>query len=222
MSDLRVAIFDVDGTLVDSQNDIVASMTRAFAAIDRPAPPREAVVGIVGLSLEHAVHRLDPALDAPTVTAAVDAYKDAYAAMRAAAGAAKSSPLYPGARDVLDELSDRDDLLLAVATGKSRRGLSALLDNHGLGRHFVSEQVSDHHPSKPHPAMIEAVLSETGVDRARAVMIGDTSFDIDMGRSAGVRTLAVAWGYHRAEDLGADAIARDFGQIPALIEELLA
>jgi phosphoglycolate phosphatase len=128
-------------------------------------------------------------------------------------------PLYPGIAALLDAL-DAAGWLLAVATGKSDRGLHAVLDQHGLRHRFVSLQTADRHPSKPHPAMIEAVLADSGAARGHAVMIGDTSFDMAMARAAGVRPLGVAWGYHPAEDLveaGAYSVAMDTADLAAHI-----
>ncbi len=203
MSDLRLVIFDVDGTLVDSQADILAAMGHAFGEVGEPAPSRDDILGIVGLSLEVAIPRLAPALSPATHAEMVDGYKNSYVKLRAASGAAQSSPLYPNVRTVLDQLHSVPETLLGVATGKSRRGLDKLLDGHGLRSYFVTQQVSDHHPSKPHPSMIETALSETGVDPQNAVMVGDTSFDMEMARAAGIAAVGVSWGYHPIGDLGA-------------------
>lgn len=215
MSDLRLAIFDVDGTLVDSQSHILAAMEAGFAALDRPVPPRDAVLAIVGLSLEVGVMRLAPDMTAAEAERLVAAYREAFFALRVGSAA---SPLYPGAAEALAALSTRDEVLLGVATGKSRRGLDHVLDAHGMTKMFVTTQVSDHHPSKPHPAMVEAALGETGVAPDRAVMVGDTEFDIEMGRAAGVRTIGVSWGYHGVDRLGAAdrVIDRFDALIPAL------
>lgn len=206
---LKLVIFDVDGTLVDSQADILASMAAAFASEGLDAPSREAVLGIVGLSLPVAIARLRPEAEPAQTDRMVEAYKDAYIGLRVAGGP-EASPLFPGIPALLDRLSARDDLLLGIATGKSRRGLTALLEGHGLSRRFVTTQVADDHPSKPHPSMIFTALMEAGVEAADAVMIGDTSYDMDMARAAGVRGIGVTWGYHRPEALvAASAIVAD-------------
>lgn len=218
---LRLVLFDVDGTLVDSQGDIVAAMTHAFDRAGHPAPDRETILGIVGLSLDIAMPRLAPSLDARLHAAMVDWYKEAYMHLRAQSGAAQSSPLYPHARDMIEALHARPETLLGVATGKSRRGLDKLLDAHDLRRFFVTQQVSDHHPSKPHPSMILAALSETGVEPHRAVMIGDTSFDMEMAAAAGVPAIGVSWGYHRRDALcGAAAVIDDFRDLPAALDTI--
>ena len=208
----HLVIFDVDGTLVDSQADIVASMTAAFDDIGLPVPARADILSIVGLSLDVAMARLAPQSDTARM---VRTYKDSYSALRVSKGAA-SSPLYPGARAVLEHFAGRSDVVLGVATGKSKRGLDGLIAAHGLEGVFVTCQVADFHPSKPHPSMIEAALRETGVARSDAVMVGDTRFDMDMAASAGVPAIGVSWGYHpRAHLTGAQQIIDSFDALPA-------
>ena len=218
---LRLIIFDVDGTLVDSQGDILAAMRSAFARADHPVPDAAAILGIVGLSLDVAVARLVPDLPEDQQDRIVGWYKDAYTDLRATSGVAQSSPLYPGALDTLCALHAVPETLLGVATGKSARGLDKLLDGHDLRRFFVTRQVADHHPSKPHPSMLLAALAETGVAPENAVMVGDTSFDMEMARAAGIRGIGVSWGYHRPDALGAASmIARDFRDLARLIDDI--
>ena len=220
-SPLRLVIFDVDGTLVDSQVDILAAMGFAFGQAGHPFPPREAVLGIVGLSLEVAVARLAPELDADQHRRMVGWYKEAYVELRRKSGAAQSSPLYDGAREVLEALHAIPDVLLGVATGKSQRGLDKLLEAHDLRHFFVTRQVSDHHPSKPHPSMVLAALSETGVETRDAVMVGDTGFDMQMAQAAGVAGIGVSWGYHGIEALrDARCVIESFNQLPAILETM--
>ncbi len=221
MTEPRLVIFDVDGTLVDSQTDILAAMTHAFRCEALTVPSPAQVLSIVGLSLDVAIARLLPGAEPAGVARLVTAYKEAYMDLRVQSGAAQSSPLYPGARAVLDRLAGEPGTLLAVATGKSQRGLDKLIEAHGLQGLFVSLQVADFHPSKPHPAMVLAALAETGVEARRAVMVGDTTFDMDMGRAAGVGTIGVRWGYHPASALRADALIDDFAALPAALDRLL-
>lgn len=214
-ADLRLVIFDVDGTLVDSQADILAAMALAFEAVDLPAPDRGTVLGIVGLSLEVAMVRLAPDADHARM---VQAYKDAYMTLRAETGAAQSSPLYPGARATLERLRSIPDVLLGVATGKSKRGLDKLIEAHGLEDMFVTRQVADFHPSKPHPSMIRQAMAEAGTEPGRTVMIGDTSFDMEMAAAAGVRGLGVSWGYHPVTALtAAHDVLHDFAALEAAL-----
>ncbi len=211
----RLVIFDVDGTLVDSQRHILAAMEGAFTALGLPTPSRAQVLGIVGLSLPVAMAELAPDLDAQAQARLVAAYKDTFAAERAAA----LSPLYPGAAEALDALAQRDGVVLAIATGKSRRGLDHLVAAHGWAGRFASMQVADDHPSKPHPSMIAACLRDTGIAAAQAVMVGDTRFDIEMAEAAGVAALGVSWGYHPGATLGARVID-DFAALPGALAEI--
>lgn len=221
MSPLQLVIFDVDGTLVDSQGDILSSMAAAFGAQDLPVPARSDVLGIVGLSLPQAMARLAPDLAADRLDLLVETYKDAYADLRHRGGP-EASPLYPGIRDLIDRLAVQDTPLLGIATGKSRRGLDALLDSHGLTQHFVTRQVADDHPSKPHPAMLYTALEETGVAAENAVMIGDTSFDMEMAEAAGIPAIGVTWGYHPGTALGAARVlVSDTPALETAIAEIL-
>lgn len=221
MRDLRLVIFDVDGTLIDSQAEIIAAMTAAFGGAGLAVPDRGQILAIVGLSLDVAMARLCPDLPASMQGQLVQAYKDAFVALRGADGAGEASPLYPGARAALDALGAQDDTLLAVATGKSRRGLDKMLARHGLQGRFHSEQVADFHPSKPHPSMILTALAETGVPPARAVMVGDTTFDMDMARAAGVRCIGVTWGYHPAARLRPDILIDSYDDLIPAIDQLI-
>ena len=128
-------------------------------------------------------------------------------------------PLYDGMAALIERLAEAG-WLLGVATGKSDRGLHACLDTHGIKHRFVTLQTADRHPSKPHPAMLEEALAEAGAEAANAVMIGDTTFDIEMARNAGVRAIGVAWGYHEPRELleaGAIAVAETMDELEALI-----
>lgn len=215
----RLVVFDVDGTLCDSQNHIVAAMARAFAAEGLACPSRDAVLGIVGLSLPVAMARLVPDLAIPVQERLVAGYRSGYMAERTAALA----PLYDGVRELVEGLAAREGMILGIATGKSRRGLDHLLSGHGLQALFPTRQVADDHPSKPHPSMLLAAMAETGTAPERTVMIGDTTYDVEMGRAAGVGTLAVTWGYHGEDALaaaGPQHMVRSVGQVAGVLEEM--
>lgn len=213
MTRLKLAIFDVDGTLADSQGYIRIAMEGAFAQVGLPLP--EDVLRIVGLSLPQAMRELAPDATDAQIDALVEGYKTSYAAHRAGNAPV---PLYPGALEAIETLHAREDVLLGIATGKSQKGLRHLLAAHGLERFFVTTQVADHHPSKPHPSMVLTALAETGVEAADAVMIGDTSFDMQMAQAARVAGLGVSWGYHGVANLHpARHVLHDFAElIPAL------
>lgn len=216
---LRLVIFDVDGTLVDSQSDILGAMHLSFAAEGVPTPPRHEILAVVGLSLDVLMPRLAPDADAPQLGRLVQGYKDAYMALRSDQGGVVSSPFYPGAREVLETLRDRPGVVLGVATGKSQRGLDKLIEAHGLEDMFVTRQVADFHPSKPNPSMLLQALSETGVEPAHAVMLGDTSFDMEMAQAAGIVGIGVSWGYHPVARLtAAQHVVARFDAVPPLLD----
>jgi phosphoglycolate phosphatase len=220
---LRLVVFDVDGTLVDSQDAIVGAMRAAFDGIGAAAPARATILSVVGLSLPVAMARLAPGLTPAARGELVEGYKRHHLAARAEGLAEATAPLYPGARDALDALAGAPDTLLGVATGKGREGLAHLLRTHGLDDYFVTAQTADGNPSKPHPGMLLAALAETGCAAERAVMVGDTEFDVAMGRAAGFATVGVAWGYHPGERLraaGADRVIEDFAELGAAVAAL--
>ena len=214
----RLAVFDCDGTLIDSQLSICLAMEAALARSGIAALPRANICRIVGLSLVEAVAQLLP--DAgPDLHAHVAAdYKRVFQGLRA--NWQIDEPLFDGIADLLTQLAD-DGWLLGVATGKSDRGLALALDHHGLSGHFVTLQTADRHPSKPHPSMVTTAMADARANPADTVVIGDTSFDIAMALNAGTRAVGVAWGYHDTADLvcaGAHAIARRPSDLVGLLE----
>lgn len=221
MSDLRLVIFDVDGTLVDSQGLIYQSFVMAYEGQGLTPPARATALRYVGITLDAIFPMLSPELDADVHATLAARYRDAYHEIRSAQGSAATSPFFAGMRDVLDTLRAQDWTLLAVATGKSQRGLDAMIADHGLGSYFQSAQAADLHPSKPHPSMVMTCLAETGVDAGAAVMIGDTTYDMDMGRAAGVKTIGVSWGHHPVDELDADRIVHDVTALIPTIDEVL-
>ena len=214
----KLAVFDCDGTLVDGQADICDTMELAFTRAKITPPSRHNVRRIVGLSLPVAIRQLSPALGEEQVRHVVEFYKSSYFARRQEG--LLHEPLYDGIAELLHSLHDAG-WSLAVATGKSDRGLNSVLAAHGLTGLFVSLQTADRHPSKPDPAMLEAALFEAGALPGETVMIGDTSFDMQMARAANVRAVGVAWGYHEEHELlatGADVVSRNAAHLG---EELL-
>lgn len=219
---MKLVIFDCDGTLVDSQHMICSAMRQAFAGQGMQCPDRTAILSVVGLSLGIAIERLAPGTDPTRLHQLGEAYKDAFADLRSEPS--NDEPLYPGALACIAALAARDDVLLGVATGKSRRGVERLFDQHGLHPHFLTIQTADTHPSKPHPSMVLQAMAEGGVGPAHTAMIGDTTYDIEMGRRADVVTIGVGWGYHPGSDLvaaGADAVVDAYPDLGPTLERLL-
>ena len=201
MSDPRLIVFDVDGTLIDSQVVIIKAMAAAYRAVGLQEPSDAQTLSIVGLSLPEAMRGISPELDEDTVEALVEAYRATFLERRAKGEGEASVPLYPGARDCLMRLNENPSNVLGAATGKARRGLDVVIEAHGL----------------------EGAIAETGIASDQAVMIGDTSFDMEMGKAAGLATIGVAWGYHDLERLSvhADRIVSAFDQVDQAIVELL-
>jgi phosphoglycolate phosphatase len=218
MAVTRLAIFDCDGTLVDSQANICMAMEHAFAEKGMVPPPRNAIRRIVGLSLFEIMRELLPETGEAQQRVMAEAYRDSYLKLRN--DGLEHEPLYDGIAALLGDL-DENGWLLGVATGKSDRGLERCLDHHGIKGMFVSLQTADRHPSKPHPSMIHQALADSGVEAAQAFMIGDTAYDILMGRAAGCRTIGVGWGYHPLDELreaGADAVVETMDELKIFLE----
>ncbi|MCW0234521.1 MAG: HAD-IA family hydrolase [Ferrovibrio sp.] len=219
----RLVIFDCDGTLVDSQHHIVSAMHSAFAANGLGLPEADSVRRTVGLPLEVAIERLLLPLGAGTLGAVVEAYKVAALAQRLEPD--HEEPLFPGLVPVLDRL-EADGFLLGVATGKARRGLNFTLNTHGLADRFVTLQTCDVVAvGKPAPDMVLQAMAETGAVPASTIVVGDTTYDMEMARNAGVAAIGVAWGYHDEDILlrtGAARIIKSFGELPDLVIELMA
>ncbi|MBA3878666.1 MULTISPECIES: HAD-IA family hydrolase [Sphingomonas] len=216
---IRLAIFDCDGTLVDSQHNICAAVEESFASNGLIAPPRNTIRRIVGLSLVEAMRMLLPDAEEALHQQVAQDYKDAFFRMRSA-GAMAEEPLYDGIADLLAALAAQG-WLLGVATGKSDRGLAHILAHHGIAGHFLTLQTADRHPSKPHPSMIETAMRDAGAVAEHTAMIGDTSFDMAMARAGGVRAIGVGWGYHPPEELieaGAHVVVDDVAALAVALE----
>jgi phosphoglycolate phosphatase len=214
---MKLILFDVDGTLMDSQHMIYAAMDMAWRGQGLTCPPPEAVRAIIGLSLSNAMQTLAGANDHP-IDALVTGYKEAFSTMRQAG--AWNAPLYPGARAAIERLRLRDDCVLGVATGKSRRGVAAMVETHGLEGVFATVQTADTAPSKPDPGMVLDAMRETGIAAENTVVIGDTVFDMGMAKNAGASAIGVSWGYHAVADLhdaGARMVIDEFAALDAAL-----
>ena len=215
---VKLAVFDCDGTLIDSQVNIMRAMRQGFAAHDLPQPSDHDIRRVVGLSLVETMRVLVPDAEPALHDSMAQEYKQAFWRLRADK-ALDPEPLYPGVARILDELRD-SGWLLGVATGKSDRGLKLALARHGLTDHFITLQTADRHPSKPHPSMLQAAMADAGALTTDTVIIGDTVFDVQMGGNAGVRAIGVDWGYHDSTELlqaGAIGVAKDTTDLHRLI-----
>ena len=193
-----MAVFDCDGTLVDSQSSIVSAMFAACEHHGFARPEADAVRRMVGLPLDVAIQRLLPQIDVGFSQTMSETYKSAFLDLRQAG--LVEEPLFPGVLQVMDRL-DAAGWLMGVATGKAMRGLERTLSHHELMGRFVTHQTADRARGKPHPEMMLNAMSETGVEAEHTVMIGDTTYDVEMAANAGVKSIGVAWGYHETGEL---------------------
>lgn len=189
-------VFDWDGTLADSESLIVGAMQGAIVELQLPARSDRQIRELIGLGLNEALQSLYPDYELAELLGLLSGYR-----ARFAESGLKEAPLFPGALDCLRGLHAQG-YRLAVATGKSRRGLDRSLDTHVELRSLLSSsRTADETVSKPHPQMLNELLEEESVESDRALMIGDTDYDLLMARSAGMPALAVACGVHPRERL---------------------
>jgi len=218
---LRLVIFDLDGTLVDSAGGIHRCIVKTLEHHSLPTVTYEYVLGGIGLGLREAWVRIAPDANDELLDALSATYRDYFLASRAAGE--EQDPLFPGTREALRALEDAGHLL-GIATNKGRPGVEHVLKLHGIGAHFAAIRSAHDGPAKPHPDALLDVLRKTGVEACHAVFVGDTETDMMTAENAGVAALGVGWGYHAPELLlrhGAKAIAKDFSELPALVEELI-
>ncbi len=187
-------VFDLDGTLADSAGCVAACMLSALETHGLPPVPPAAVTALIGLPLDTMVTRLVPAgADAPAVTAT---YRARYPDL-----AREQECLFPGVRDLLAGLAAGDHVL-AIATGKSQRGADRATEELGIRPYFRTIRGGNSVPrGKPWPDLLHQVLEDLGAPPEEALMIGDTTYDLQMARAAGVRSCAVTWGVHPRERL---------------------
>ena len=215
----RFIVFDLDGTLVDSQHTIVHCMGRAFASDGLAPPTTQAVRRIIGLKLEVAINALLPQPDEDRALLLADRYREAFRDRLSRPD--HDEPLFEGARDALAAL-DHPALLLGIVTGKNRRGLTRVLDHHGIQHLFATLRTADDGPSKPNPRVLELAMSDVGADPEETVVIGDTAFDVEMARAAGCDAVGVDWGYHHRDQLFAAGAGRVIDRFSDLEQALVS
>ncbi|WP_136657413.1 HAD-IA family hydrolase [Nitratireductor sp. XY-223] len=215
---MRLLLFDCDGTLIDSAAVIHACMEKAFAEEGFSAPELAHTKSIIGLTLDFAIARLLQRKIDDTVHRLVRSYKHHSTQMRDAEDC--EEPFYEGIWELLETLAAKDDILLGVVTGKSRRGLDKLLHQHGLAKTMIATRTADECPSKPNPAMVLECCNDTGMDPSRTIVVGDAIYDIEMARNAGATAVGVSWGYAEVRQLheaGAHHIVREPADLMPII-----
>jgi phosphoglycolate phosphatase len=219
---MKLVVFDCDGTIVDSQAGIVRAMERAFTSLRMIPPTRAQTLAVVGLSLIEACSALAPEAEYGTCVELAEHYKAAFRELDRTRS--DTDILFPLAKETIAGIAARENHLLAIATGKSRRGVERMCEREGWQSYFVTIQTSDDHPSKPHPSMLLKAMVEAGVEPGDTVMVGDTTYDVEMARAANVPSIGVAWGYHSVAELtnaGANRIVDSFSDLPGALDELL-
>lgn len=189
----RLIVFDWDGTVIDSHSAIAECMREASRELGLPVPERSRATHVIGLGLHDAMRIVAPDLPAQRYPEYIEAYRRNFLARE------DTMQPFPGMRELLDFLAL--DSTLAIATGKSRRGLDRALKATGLERHFRASRCADETHPKPHPAMLHELMAQLDFPAAEVLMIGDTSHDLQMASAAGVDAVAVSYGAHPREGL---------------------
>lgn len=220
---IRFAVFDCDGTLVDSQFVIAQTMNLMFSDFGIAPMEREDIRRIVGLHLPEAIETLvGEAPGGASFEEMAENYKSHFFTIRQSGDF--HEPIFDHVVDVLHQLKDAG-VTIGLATGKSRRGADYVLEKHGLRQLFSSIKTSDDGPGKPHPQILLDAMAEMQAEPSRTAIIGDTSFDIELAKNAGAGAIGVKWGYHGPDELeaaGADRLIGSFLDVPGALEEVWA
>lgn len=214
MSRYELVIFDWDGTLMDSTGLIAACIQETCREMGLAVPGEEEAKWVIGLGIVQSMERVAPGLDAGRTREFADRYRRHFLSRD------HEAPLYEGIPGMLAELRARERRL-AVATGKSRRGLERAIAASGLSGLFEATRCADEGFPKPHPDMVLRLLEETGVEPSRAVLVGDTTHDLELAANAGVDAVAVTYGAH-GEALLRERAARHYADSVAELRRWLA
>jgi phosphoglycolate phosphatase len=217
---MRLVVFDLDGTLINSEALIIETVRESFASVGQAIPTDDAIRAISGITARDAMLILAPGVDEARLDEIVNAYRSTYLSK---AGLARE-PMFDGALAALDRLQEDPETILAVATGKGHAGAITLLERHDIIGRFHSIQTPAHNRGKPDPQMIETAMDKAGIGPEATVMIGDTSHDMKMARNAGVKALGVAWGYHTVtalEEAGAHLVIHRMDELVDAVDKLL-
>ncbi|HTK35148.1 MAG TPA: HAD-IA family hydrolase [Caulobacteraceae bacterium] len=217
-----LAIFDVDGTLVDSRATINAAISHGFRSIGREPPSYDAARKVVGLSFRDSLFELAPDLTEAEIQRVAEGYRELFWSRHDAPGFVET--LYEGAEVLLRRLRTQG-WKISMATGKSRRGVESVLRMHGWADLFDSTHCPDEHPGKPDPGMVLEAMRVLDAAAAETVMIGDTNHDMRMARAAGVRAQGVAWGFQTAAEVaeaGADHVAETWAELDEQLDRFAA
>lgn len=220
---LKLAAFDLDGTLLDSIPSIVAGVSACWEALGFPEVAPDEIRNIIGLPWERSIELLMPGAG-PDEVALIRGYYSEVAQGKRSAPNRPPETLFPGVVELLDAL-EADGYVLAIVTSRSSNRLHELIDRNGLDGRFVSVKTADQGPGKPNPYLLHEAMREAGVEADDTVMIGDTTYDVLTARNAGTGAIGVTWGVHPAEELhgaGAHHVADEMETLPGFIDVLTA
>ena len=189
----QLIVFDWDGTIIDSASSIAECIRQAARDMSLPVPSTERASHVIGLGLHDSLRLAVPELQAHQYPEFVANYRRHFLARE------DSMALFPGMKELLSQLSSTRRL--AIATGKSRRGLDRALSATGVGPYFTASRCADETSPKPHPAMLLELMAEVGFSKDQILMVGDTSHDLEMARAAEVDAVAVTYGAHPEDGL---------------------
>lgn len=219
--DIRLAVFDLDGTLLDSAQSIVDGVLACWTHCGFPEPDPLAIRRIIGLPWEESIQALLPGAGAAEFKMVRDYHDEV--ARGTLPRPPRNEALFPGALETLDRLEEAG-YVLAIVTSRGNRRLVQLLEEQRIGHRFASIKTVDHGPGKPNPYLLLQAMEETGAMRERTVMVGDTTYDVMMARNAGTSAIGVSWGVHEPHELtaaGAHHVVEAFDHIPPTIDALL-
>ncbi len=217
---MKLVVFDLDGTLIDTVSLFIASISCALDKMGQPVPDEKTLRSISGLGMQAGIGRIAPDLGKDEFDELIRRYREESLAR---ASKSRQEELFPGAREVLQNLQEREDFLMAVATGKALDSTERILKHHDIKGLFTSIHTPDTNIAKPHPDMIASAMEIVDADPERTVMIGDTTHDMKMAVAAGVRALGVSWGYHEPDELkgaGADMVIDEMDQLIPAVDRL--
>ncbi len=219
---LKLAAFDLDGTLLNSIPSIVSGVQACWGSLGFPAVTDDEIRNIIGLPWEQSIQMLLPGAGDREIGMIRAYYSEVVQGTREAPERPPET-LFPGIVELLDALED-DGYVLAIVTSRTNRRLEDLLADNGVGGRFVSIKSADQGPGKPNPFLLNEAMRETGVDAADTVMIGDTTYDVLTARNAGTGAIGVTWGVHPAHELegaGAHHIADEVDELVNYIDRLI-
>ncbi|VAW23064.1 Similar to phosphoglycolate phosphatase, clustered with ribosomal large subunit pseudouridine synthase C [hydrothermal vent metagenome] len=221
MSEQRLVIFDLDGTLIDTVSLFVGTTSSVFETMGLAVPDEKIIRSVSGLGAQVGVRRIAPDLDDVQIDKFIGLYREEFLAR---ATQSKQEELFCGALEVLNRLHGRDDIVMAVATGKSGSGTDRVLKSHDILQLFTSVHTPDSNRAKPDPDMVHSAMRIVDCLKQNTIMIGDTTHDMEMAVNAGTHALGVSWGYHEPEELkaaGANLIIDEMDQLIPAIDSLL-